>query len=80
MTIVRCHYISAESLYHLMNSTIPVDNAAREWLYLDNTGQKGPVPASILLRLLEKGIGVHPGTMVWKAGMDAWQPIAQVSI
>jgi hypothetical protein len=53
----------------------------REWHYADSSSgvQKGPVPAIVLLRLLEKGVGVNGQTLVWKAGMDAWQPAANVS-
>jgi HIV Tat-specific factor 1 len=56
---------------------------AREWFYSDAAGsagvQKGPVPQIVLCRLLERGVGVSAQTLVWKAGMESWQPMAQVS-
>lgn len=64
--------------YLVMDTSNSVDMTTREWLYIDNTGQKGPVPANILLRLLEKGLGVYPSTMVWRVGMEVWKPISQV--
>lgn len=55
---------------------------AREWHYCDVMGglQKGPLPVVVLCRLLEKGVGVSPQTLVWKAGMESWLPMATVSI
>jgi hypothetical protein len=53
----------------------------REWYYSDGASgaQKGPVPAVVLSRLLEKGVGVTGQTLVWKAGMDQWLPAANVT-
>lgn len=43
----------------------------REWFYLDAGGQsKGPLPAEVLARMLEKGLGVDPTTLVWRNGME----------
>ena len=55
---------------------------AREWHYCDVLGgsQKGPVPAVVLCRLLEKGVGVIPQTLIWKVGMESWLPMSAVSI
>lgn len=54
-----------------------IDLVERKWLYLDGNGaQKGPVAASLLLRLLEKGIGTTLNSMVWCPGLPSWQPIA----
>jgi hypothetical protein len=51
----------------------------REWFYLDaNKAQKGPIPTTVLARLIEKGIGVSPTTLVWKNGMDAWKQVIEV--
>lgn len=52
----------------------------REWLYIDNATreQKGPLPPSVLLRLLDKGIGISNSTLVWKFGMIEWMPISSV--
>lgn len=54
-------------------------SAAKEamWMYIDKPGSapKGPVPTSVLCRLLEKGVaGLGEQTMVWQAGMDSWLP------
>ena len=52
----------------------------RVWHYSDvNGAQKGPVPTVVLSRLLEKGVGVTAQTLVWKAGMDNWLPVSNVS-
>ena len=55
---------------------------AREWHYCDVLGgaQKGPVPAVVLCRLLEKGVGVSPQTLIWKVGMESWLPMSAVGI
>jgi hypothetical protein len=54
----------------------------RIWYYLDanSNSQRGPVPSSVLLRLLEKGVSgvVGPTTLVWKEGMEKWLPMAEV--
>jgi hypothetical protein len=53
---------------------------ADSWLYIDlNKVQKGPIPESVLLKLLEKGIGVSEDTMVWKQGMENWSAMKTVS-
>ncbi len=59
-----------------------MESDAREWFYTDvaNGAQKGPVPAVVLNRLLEKGVGVTPQTLVWKVGMDTWLPAANVRV
>ena len=57
------------------------ETSNREWYYCDVLGsaQKGPVPGIVLCRLLEKGVGVSANSLVWKAGMESWQPMANVS-
>ena len=57
-------------------------NDEREWYYSEGAGcaQKGPVPAIVLSRLLEKGVGITPQTLIWKAGMETWMPIANVDL
>jgi hypothetical protein len=51
-----------------------------QWLYYDSSrAQKGPIPFNVMLRLLEKGIGVSPDTLVWKNGMTDWHRMAEVS-
>lgn len=63
-------------------TTVKMSAEIREWYYSDVASgvQKGPVPAVVLNRLLEKGVGVSPQTLVWKAGMEQWLPAANVSI
>lgn len=48
-------------------------SSEREWYYIDGNGvQKGPLPATILVKLLEKGVGVSSNTLVWKNGLISW--------
>lgn len=57
-----------------------MDNESK-WLYIDGSGnQKGPIPSSIMLRLLEKGINISCDTMVWTSGMDQWEKLQNVGI
>lgn len=52
----------------------------REWLYMDTStnSQRGPVTLSLLIKMLEKGIGVSGSTLVWRAGMENWLTMAEV--
>jgi GYF domain 2 len=52
----------------------------REWLYIDTatSTQRGPVTLSLLIKMLEKGAGATSTTLVWKAGMENWLPMAEV--
>jgi GYF domain 2 len=52
----------------------------REWLYIDTatSTQRGPVTWSLLIKMLEKGAGATSTTLVWKAGMENWLPMAEV--
>lgn len=53
--------------------------STREWMYLDGNGAvKGPVPAMVLIRLLEKNLGVSGETSVWKSGMEKWLRMSEV--
>ena len=56
------------------------DASIREWLYLDaaTNAQKGPIAASVLIKMLEKGAGVTGTTMCWKAGMNKWKAMSDV--
>jgi HIV Tat-specific factor 1 len=48
------------------------------WYYLEPQTQdkKGPLPTSVLEKLLEKGIlGLDSTTLVWKGGFENWQPM-----
>lgn len=51
----------------------------QQWLYIDSTTkqQRGPVPALLLLKLLEKSI-ITNLTYVWKPSMTEWLPISSV--
>jgi uncharacterized RDD family membrane protein YckC len=44
-----------------------------DWYYAHNNEQKGPVTGTELLALERSGL-VRPSTLVWKAGMAAWEP------
>lgn len=51
----------------------------REWFYLDAAGQsKGPLTAETLTRMLAKGVGVEPSSLVWREGMEGWLPMSDV--
>lgn len=55
-----------------------MDLEERRWMYTDAVAgtQKGPVAASLILRLLERGVGVSAQqSLVWCSGMSSWQPI-----
>ena len=39
---------------------------------------KGPFTAQILLKLLEKGLGISAQTLIWRPGMAEWQEIGQL--
>lgn len=43
------------------------------WYYVDGDREVGPVPKEEFLSLVELG-RIGPQTMVWKDGMEAWQP------
>jgi HIV Tat-specific factor 1 len=48
------------------------------WLFQDASGgQKGPVGAVNIVRLLRHNI-IHADTVVWSAGMAQWQPLREV--
>jgi uncharacterized RDD family membrane protein YckC len=46
-----------------------------DWFYTQNGKQLGPVVESELSRLVHEGI-VNNQTLVWRAGMETWQPYA----
>jgi hypothetical protein len=49
------------------------------WMYVDSSGSlKGPIPCTILMRLLEKGINISGETTVWKEGMEEWEKMSEV--
>lgn len=52
------------------------------WFYLCYTTneRKGPLSTQVLTRLLEKGLlGINGETMIWKAGMEKWLRMIEVS-
>lgn len=51
----------------------------RQWYYLDaSNSQKGPIPMTILRKLIEKGLGLTMKTFIWRSGMSCWQSIDEV--
>jgi hypothetical protein len=50
-----------------------VTTSEREWFYVppNNGEQKGPVPAAILTKFLERGV-IGPDTLIWKNGLSTW--------
>lgn len=50
-----------------------------EWYYAQNQEQKGPVSETELAMLVASGI-VNDQTLVWRAGMDNWQPYGQARV
>jgi len=65
------------SLLFDFHISIMEDNSAC-WLFVDAKGdQKGPMGASVIMNLLKRGIGLASGvnTLVWRQGMEAWQPL-----
>ncbi len=53
-----------------------------QWMYIDSITnvQKGPFQEALLLRLLEKGVGVSGDTLVWKQGMENWVKMSTVIV
>lgn len=48
-----------------------------EWYYAFYKEQRGPVTEAEFNRLVDAGV-IGPETLVWKAGMDNWEPYEQV--
>ncbi len=48
-----------------------------QWYYGENGVQHGPVDDAELDQLLAAG-RIQPTTLVWREGMNEWQPVAQV--
>ena len=70
-----------ESSDQVISSSTPVAPAVAPdvFMFIDNQGAtKGPVPKSILMKLLRKGIGISAQTLVWKPDFDNWLPIHSV--
>jgi hypothetical protein len=54
---------------------------ADAFMFIDNQGvTKGPVPRSVLMKLLRKGIGISAQTLVWKPDFENWLPIHAVEV
>jgi GYF domain 2 len=47
------------------------------WWYVSEGDRKGPVSEEDLSRLLATG-KISANSLVWKAGMEGWQSVAQV--
>lgn len=48
-----------------------------EWYYAEGNEQFGPVPAAEIRRLLDEG-QIQADTLIWRAGMTDWTPLAQI--
>ncbi len=51
---------------------------ADSWLYTDRGARKGPVTRSVLVSMLVSG-KLAPTTLVWREGMEAWQPASALA-
>ncbi len=49
--------------------------AMAKWYYSINGAQQGPVDDEEMRAMLASGM-VHSSTLVWRDGMDAWQPLS----
>ncbi len=49
-----------------------------EWYYAEDRQQRGPVGPEEFQRLVEQGV-VGPDTLVWRQGMERWQPYRSVA-
>ena len=47
------------------------------WWYVSNNERKGPIDDEELRRLLVDGT-LSSNSLVWKQGMDGWQPARQI--
>ncbi|MCC6423346.1 MAG: DUF4339 domain-containing protein, partial [Phycisphaerales bacterium] len=52
--------------------------AEQEWYYAINGRQLGPVDIQVLRQLLSNG-NLQPVDLVWRQGMDNWQPAVSVA-
>jgi hypothetical protein len=48
-----------------------------EWYYSEDKQQKGPVTEEKFAELVRNGV-IRADTLVWRQGMDAWQPYSKV--
>lgn len=48
-----------------------------EWYYAEDKQQKGPVTEDQFAELVRNGV-IRAETLVWRQGMDAWQPYSNV--
>jgi len=49
----------------------------KQWYYIDNNQQRGPISEEALIELLQKGI-LPPETLVWSESMREWTPSSEV--
>jgi RsiW-degrading membrane proteinase PrsW (M82 family) len=49
-----------------------------EWFYGSGGARNGPVSADTMRHLVEVGV-ITPPTLVWKSGMNEWQPASKVA-
>jgi uncharacterized RDD family membrane protein YckC len=48
------------------------------WFYANAGQQLGPIDDADFERLTREGV-IQPGTLVWREGMDGWQPYANIA-
>lgn len=72
---VIAHALEQESRQQVIEPkrlTVPA-----EWYYGSDGQSRGPVTVDDLLNMAGSG-GIHRGTLVWRAGMETWQPLSLV--
>ncbi len=47
------------------------------WYYAQSDESKGPIPEAEFLQLIAQGV-IQPTTLVWREGMDRWEPWADL--
>ena len=60
-----------------MDTSSSASGPGSGWWYVSNGERKGPVNDQKLQHLLVSGT-LRPNSLVWKQGMESWQPVAQV--
>lgn len=55
------------------------DNKVDSWMFINLVGNtKGPIPTTVLLKLLEKGMNISGDTSIWREGMTEWNLMRNV--
>lgn len=66
----------SEALSHLRHSRGRLSRM-NLWHYSEHGAQKGPIDDAALRHLIATG-AIGAGTLVWRAGMDAWKPAGEL--